>query len=148
MRFVIKPTAVNQGAVSRRVSAGANLVELALVLPFIFVFAFMMVEMARAWQTYEATRMASLDGAYTASITQNPALGVQQATNRLNGAGIQINNVTITPVQARDGTGTALGYRADVRTTFNPVIANFWGIRIFPAGVQMAINEVYYNGVY
>lgn len=131
----------------RKRRKGANLVELALVLPFILLLTFMVIEISRAWQTYESIRLATLDAAYTAAASQNANDGQTQGNNRLNLAGVT-GDVQITPVLARDGSGAILGYRATGTGTYTPLFSTFWNVQIFPASFEIGFSDIYYNGVY
>lgn len=106
-----------------RAVRGQNLAELVVILPLLFVVCFVIVELGRAWQTYEASRMATADGAYTAAATNSPGQGALTILNRLAQANVTpAGPPTIIPIVGRGEGATILGYKAQVRVQFTPII--------------------------
>ncbi len=139
---------------NRRRERGQNLVELALTLPFLIVVLFAIVEMGRAWQTYQGAKMAAIDGAYTASVFHDETLGENQIQARLEAANIPYDNFNIQPVQNQGGNNITVGYKAQVRVRYVPL---FGGMSVPTLGAPIVLipnefpieyNEVYYSSIY
>lgn len=95
-------------------SRGQNLVELVLTLPLMILMMFFIIEIGRAWMTYDSAKMAVRDGAYTASIYHNAAAGLTQMTNKLNAAGLDVKSFNVQQINNRHA------YEANVTVTFTP----------------------------
>ncbi|MBK8189812.1 MAG: pilus assembly protein [Vampirovibrionales bacterium] len=134
---------------------GQNLAELALTLPFLFVVIFAAVELAHAWQAYEAAKLAALDGAYTAAVYNDAALGETQLKNRIASAGLPLKSAAIKPLlsNAADPAST-IGYTADVTVTYNPLCGGFsvptlsQPIVVIPGAFDIQYKGVGYRNVY
>jgi len=102
----------------QRRHAGQNLVELVLTLPMIFVLIFFIVDLSRAWMTYESAKLAAREGAYVASIYHNPQVGQGQMVFKLNAAGLTAKNAKVTQVPNQHA------YQADVTVTYQSVFGD------------------------
>jgi Flp pilus assembly protein TadG len=99
---------------TRACHRGQNLVELVLTLPFVILMMFFIIEIGRAWMTYESAKMAARDGAYTASIYHNATTGQTQLNNKLSAAGLSAKVAQVQQIQNEHA------YKADVIVTFTP----------------------------
>lgn len=111
----------SRGNKRRKKSQGQNLVELALTLPFVIIMLFFIIELGRAWFVYEGTKMAAMEGAYSASVYHNPMVGQTQLNNKLAAAGLNVKSARVSQVPNQHA------YQADVTVTFTPF---FGGISI------------------
>ena len=127
----------------RRKDFGQNLVELALVLPMVFILGFAIVEMGRIWHTYEVTKMAVLDGAYTASITQDAATGQKQLVSRLTVANLAFSSPSVSPVLRNTQT---VGYKAGVTVTYSPIFGGTFGL--IPDRFDISYSDINYYSIY
>ena len=138
----------------RRCQRGQNLVELALTLPFLLLLIFTIVEVGRAWQTYQGAKMAAIDGAYTASVYHDEALGEDQMQARLNQARIPYNAYDIVPVENTAGSTVVVGYKANVNVTYKPLFGGMslptlvGAVTIIPSEFPIEYHEIYYNSIY
>jgi Flp pilus assembly protein TadG len=89
-------------------------VELVLTLPLLVLMMFFIIEIGRAWMTYDSAKMAARDGAYTASIYHNATVGETQMTNKLNAAGLDVKTLNVQQINNRHA------YKANVTVTFTP----------------------------
>jgi Flp pilus assembly protein TadG len=126
-----------------RHQAGQNLVELALVLPLFLVMLFMIGEFGRAWYTYNAAKMAAMDGSYTAASRHNASAGQTQCSARLAQSNLG-GNCTVNALASQ------FSYQAQVNVTFTPL---FGGVSIPTVGgtaisiIPNVINIQYTNEV-
>ncbi|MDX2084447.1 MAG: TadE family protein [Candidatus Melainabacteria bacterium] len=112
---------------------GQNIAELALTLPMVVVAIFATVEFGRAWQAYQAAKMAALDGAYTAAMYQNTGAGTLQISRRL----LRANLIPLAfGVQAFDNDQA---YQARVTTMFRPAFAGL-NVNVFGNNIQIIPN--------
>lgn len=130
-------------------AAGQNLAELALSIPVLFAVIFGALELAHAWQAYEAAKLAAMDGAYTAAMFDDATLGDTQLKTRLSNAGITLKNSTITPVLSNTADpDSRIGYEAAVTVTYQPM---FGGISIptmsAPIVIIPSAFDIQYAGI-
>jgi Flp pilus assembly protein TadG len=134
---------------------GQNLVELAISFPLLLVTILGVVEVGRAWNTYEGTRLAAMDGAYTAAIYKNKTLGETQITTRLTSANIPLDRNNA----ACGGAGAQVietngEFTVNVCTRFVPIFGdmgiNFMGdeITVFPAAIPISYQNVQTPTIY
>lgn len=122
---------------------GQNLVELALTFPILLIVILSIVEVGRAWNTFEGARMAAMDGSYTAAIYQNVGLGKVQIQNRLDSANISVDSGSAdprcsTPVDVTESNGT---YNAKVCVVFKPIFSDL-NINIMGNDTTLFPNEI------
>ena len=141
---------------------GQNLVELALVLPFLMILIFAIVEIGRVWQCYQGTKMAAIDGAYTASLSYGAgesaaiSAGQTQMLNRLAAANLMSGGTTMSvlPVKNNGGTGAIIGFKAAVQTQFRPIVGAIslptmsGPVPIIPAAFPISYDNIQFNAVY
>jgi Flp pilus assembly protein TadG len=131
--------------------SGQNLVELALTFPLLLVLILAVVEVGRAWNTYESARMAAMDGSYTAAIYQNTGLGEVQIKNRLDAANIPYNAGDIRVTQTNPNSGV---YSASIIVQFRPIFSdlsiNFMDqqFSLLPANIDISYQNVETNLIY
>lgn len=134
---------------------GQNLVELAITFPLLLVTILGVVEVGRAWNTYEGTRLAAMDGAYTAAIYKNRTLGQTQITTRLSSANIPLDRTNAAcggaGVQVVETNGE---FTVAVCTQFVPIFGdlgiNFMGdeLTVFPAAIPISYQNVQTPTIY
>lgn len=98
--------------------AGQNLVELALTLPMVLVMIFFIIELGRAWMTYESAKTAAREGSYVASIYHNTQAGQDQMNYKLSASGVTIKSATVSQVPGKHA------YESDVTVTFQPIFGS------------------------
>lgn len=136
----------------RKSAQGQNLVELVLTLPFLLILVFAVIEMGRVWQVYESAKTAAMDGAYVASVYQDPIMGQQQIQTRLNTANIAYTNVSVQPVNSAQG--AIIGYQSNVTVIFIPLMGGIslptlsGPISIIPNQIPITYRNISYNSVY
>jgi Flp pilus assembly protein TadG len=142
-------------------SRGQNLIELALTFPLLLVVILSIVEVGRAWNAYEGTRLAAMDGVHTASIYNNVGLGEAQIAARLQSAGISAD--TTNPTCAPTGGGASRGFVVsnnngtfDVRvcSRFIPIFADLRigfinrEFTIMPAQIPIVYQNIQSTNIY
>lgn len=116
-------------SVSRRKSRGQNLAEFALTVPFILAFMFFIVELCRAWWTYEGAKNAASIGAHVAASHSLDSAGTQEAQRQLARMGI---TGTASVSQVTD----VHAYEATVTVQFEPI---FGGMAIGAPGATITL---------
>lgn len=136
----------------RRPQKGQNLVEFALVLPFLLIGIFFVVEMGRVWQTYEGAKMAAEDGAYTAASRDSAVQGNTVINQRLSAANI-VGNGNIRPIMGFGTIPTRIGYKAQVNVNYQPLFGGIAltlpvvgiNVPIIPANFPIQYDSIYYS---
>lgn len=136
----------------RNAARGQNMIEMAIVLPFLIIGIFFTVELGRVWQTYQGAKMAAEDGAYTATINDSAVQGNGVISQRLNSANIPGNGV-IRPIMGFGTIAHRIGYKAQVNAVYQPLFGGvvltlpFTGITvpIIPAQFPIQYDSVFYS---
>lgn len=130
---------------------GQNIIEMALVLPFLLIGILFVVEMGRAWQTYEGAKMAAEDGAYTAATFDSAVRGNGVIQQRLNSANIA-GNGAIRPIMGFGTVASRIGYKAQVTVNYQPLfggvaltLPGVGAVPIIPANFPIQYDSVYYS---
>ena len=133
---------------SRGRHKGQNLVELALTLPYVLIMIFFVIEMGRAWMTFEGAKMAARDGAYTASIYHNTQAGKGQMDYKLAAAGLTAKTSQVKQMPGQHA------YQAEVTVSYSPFFSGLsiptisGPIQIFPAAFDVSYSAVTDVSVY
>ncbi len=114
----------------KKASKGQNLVEMALVFPFLLAFILFTMEMGNVWYTYEAAKMAAMEGAQAASMYHNPLMGRQALQSKASASGITLKKGTVTQVPEQHA------YQADITVSYSPF---FGGLSIPSLGGDLTL---------
>jgi Flp pilus assembly protein TadG len=107
------------GARSRRGERGQSAVEFAIVLPFVLMFTFFMVESVRVLSTWMVLEHASREGARVGAV-RKPEADIRARTIQASQGILTAGDVTVTGAQGAPGTDV----RVAVRYTYEPRIIN------------------------
>jgi hypothetical protein len=126
---------------------GQNLVELMFTLPFMLLLVFFVIDLGRAWRTYEGAKTAVRSANYTASIYHSADVGQAYLDHLLSATGVfGSGKVTQLPNQH--------AYQSSVKVTFKPLFAELsiptlsGPIPVFPAAFEISYSGVTDVSVY
>ena len=111
-----RPVHANTNAGSR----GAALIEFALVLPFLFVVTFAMIDLSRAYYLKNLLRAAAREGCRVAAVLPNPSAGADYDSvyTRVTKV-LQPTGMTVTSGDVVVTAPTGSQYKVQVTTEFN-----------------------------
>jgi hypothetical protein len=121
---------------------GGNLIELIFTLPLVLILFLTIIELGHFWQTFEAAKLAAVDGAFTASVQGNAGAGTQTMIIRLQRANIDFNAGETQVLQQ------GYGYRATASVIFAPIVGNVTlptlsgNITVIPGEITVRYTDV------
>ncbi len=118
------------GATAGGRQRGQSLVELTLVLPFLLLILFGIVDLGRVFNAYIVITNAAREGAFYASANPADLAGIrQQAVNEAASSGVSVNSAQVTVPSGLNGTPgnpitvqVAIPFRA-----VSAIIGSLWG---------------------